>query len=60
MGISAGDVVRVAAEVEGGSGGGRPDFAQAGAKIENIEDFTIEPVFYAVWNFLKGKIEGKQ
>ncbi|MDR3258347.1 MAG: alanine--tRNA ligase [Fusobacteriaceae bacterium] len=30
--IKAGDLVRKAAEIAGGNGGGRPDFAQAGAK----------------------------
>ena len=31
-GLKAGDVVKEAAQLAGGNGGGRPDFAQAGAK----------------------------
>jgi alanyl-tRNA synthetase len=31
-GLNAGDVVRVAAQVAGGGGGGRPTLAQAGGK----------------------------
>src|SRR5690606_25995389 len=30
--VSAGDIVRVAAQAAGGSGGGKPEMAQAGAK----------------------------
>ena len=32
QGIRAGDIVKVAATVTGGGGGGRPDMAQAGGK----------------------------
>jgi alanyl-tRNA synthetase len=31
-GLNAGDVIRVAAEIAGGGGGGRPTLAQAGGK----------------------------
>lgn len=37
--IKAGDLVREAAKIAGGNGGGRPDFAQAGGKdIEKIDE----------------------
>jgi alanyl-tRNA synthetase len=37
--IKAGDLVRVAARTAGGNGGGRPDFAQAGAKdVTKVDD----------------------
>jgi len=32
-GLNAGNIVRAAAEVMGGSGGGRPNLAQAGGKL---------------------------
>ncbi len=36
-GLNAGDLVKLAAKITGGGGGGRPDFAQAGGKdISNI------------------------
>ena len=31
-GVHAGNIVKMAAEATGGKGGGRPEFAQAGAK----------------------------
>lgn len=37
--VKAGDLVREAAKIAGGNGGGRPDFAQAGGKdIEKFDD----------------------
>ncbi|MEZ7724783.1 DHHA1 domain-containing protein, partial [Fusobacterium sp. 27098_8_59] len=33
--VKAGDLVKQLAEMTGGKGGGRPDFAQAGGKDEN-------------------------
>ncbi|MDD2494854.1 MAG: alanine--tRNA ligase, partial [Tissierellia bacterium] len=39
IGIQAGNLVKEAAKVAGGGGGGRPDFAQAGGKnLEKIDD----------------------
>ncbi len=52
MGLSAGDIVRTAAEAAGGSGGGRPDFAQAGAKDTNKAKETLS----AAKKFIKEKI----
>ncbi|HEX9620823.1 MAG TPA: DHHA1 domain-containing protein, partial [Polyangiaceae bacterium] len=44
----AGDMIRSAAEVVGGSGGGRPDMAQAGGTDVGKLDQAIESVYSAV------------
>jgi len=49
-GIKAGDIVREAAKVTGGGGGGRPDFAQAGGKKPE----KIDEAFKKVYDILKG------
>lgn len=43
-GINAGNMVKEAAKVAGGGGGGRPDFAQAGGKNPNKIDEAIATV----------------
>ncbi|WMJ75841.1 MULTISPECIES: alanine--tRNA ligase [unclassified Sedimentibacter] len=43
-GLNAGNMVREAAKVAGGGGGGRPDFAQAGGKNPGKADEAIEAV----------------
>ncbi len=48
--VKAGEIVKVAAQVAGGNGGGRPDFAQAGGKngaavveaVKTAKEFLIE------------------
>lgn len=41
--IKAGDIAKKLAEITGGKGGGRPDFAQAGGKdLEKLNDALIE------------------
>jgi alanyl-tRNA synthetase len=49
-GIKAGDLVREAAKITGGGGGGRPDFAQAGGKKPE----KIDEAFKKVYDILKG------
>ncbi len=49
-GIHAGNMVKEAASITGGGGGGRPDFAQAGGKNpEKISD-AIEAVRQLIGN----------
>ncbi len=48
QGINAGLIVKTAANVVGGSGGGRPDFAQAGGKYPD----KIADALSAVWKHL--------
>ncbi len=43
-GVNAGNIVKEAAKVAGGGGGGRPDFAQAGGKDSQKIDAAIEAV----------------
>jgi len=43
-GVNAGNIVKEAAKVAGGGGGGRPDFAQAGGKDSQKIDAAIESV----------------
>ncbi len=49
-GIKAGDLVREAAKITGGGGGGRPDFAQAGGKKPE----KIDEAFKKVYDILRG------
>lgn len=43
-GLHAGNIVKVAASIAGGGGGGRPDFAQAGGKNPNKIDEAVSAV----------------
>ena len=44
-GVKAGDVVRAVAQKAGGNGGGKPDFAMAGAKeVDKVNDAVAEVI----------------
>ncbi|MBQ3140889.1 MAG: alanine--tRNA ligase, partial [Clostridia bacterium] len=43
-GLKAGDIAREVAKIAGGNGGGRPDFAMAGAKEINLIDRALNAV----------------
>ena len=43
-GLKAGDIVREVAKITGGNGGGRPDFAMAGAKDNTLIDRALAAV----------------
>ena len=47
-GLRAGDLVRAAAEIMGGRGGGRPDFAQGGVRDPGQRDRALELIREAV------------
>ena len=49
-GIHAGNMVKIAASIAGGGGGGRPDFAQAGGKNPEKIEQSIEEVKKHIWN----------
>lgn len=49
-GIHAGNMVKTAASIAGGGGGGRPDFAQAGGKNPEKIDQAIEEVKKQIMN----------
>ncbi len=53
-GINAGDLIKGAAGITGGSGGGRPDFAQGGARDSSLTDDALE----WVRSQLKTKLRG--
>jgi alanyl-tRNA synthetase len=46
--IHCGNFVKEAAIISGGNGGGRPDFAQAGAKIKQNVDLSLQKVIQLV------------
>jgi alanyl-tRNA synthetase len=46
--LRAGDLVRAAAEIMGGRGGGRPDFAQGGVRDPGQRDRALELIREAV------------
>lgn len=50
-GIHAGNIVKEAAKIAGGGGGGRPDFAQAGGKNPEKIHEAIEAVKKIVFDF---------
>ena len=52
-GVKAGDVVRAVAKLAGGNGGGKPDFAMAGAKDIDKVDEAIASVADIVKSFIK-------
>lgn len=52
-GVKAGDVVRAVAKLAGGNGGGKPDFAMAGAKDIDKVDEAIAAVADIVKSFIK-------
>ena len=52
-GLKAGDWVRIAAQAVGGSGGGKPDRAQAGGK----EPAKIPDAIHAAQHFAQGKLK---
>jgi alanyl-tRNA synthetase len=50
--LNAGQIIKKAAEIVGGSGGGRPDFAQAGGKDAEKLDEALQAVYNIVEDFL--------
>ena len=54
QGLSAGKWISPVAQTVGGSGGGRPDFAQAGGKLPDKIDEALQ-VAQATWQSMAGK-----
>ncbi|HOI47611.1 MAG TPA: alanine--tRNA ligase [Bacilli bacterium] len=50
--LHCGNLVKEAAIISGGNGGGRPDFAQAGAKLMQNIDLSLQKVIQLVGDFL--------
>jgi alanyl-tRNA synthetase len=50
--LHAGKIIKRVAELVGGSGGGRPDFAQAGGKDAQKLDEALQTVYNIVAEFL--------
>jgi alanyl-tRNA synthetase len=50
--LHAGKIIKKVAELVGGSGGGRPDFAQAGGKDTQNLDEALQTVYNTVAEFL--------
>src|SRR6185295_9519183 len=50
--LNAGQIIKKIAEMVGGSGGGRPDFAQAGGKDVEKLDLALQAVYNTVADFL--------
>src|SRR5262249_45407564 len=50
--LHAGQIIKKIAEMVGGSGGGRPDFAQAGGKDVEKLDMALQAVYNTVADFL--------
>jgi alanyl-tRNA synthetase len=50
--LHAGKIIKKVAEVVGGNGGGRPDFAQAGGKESEKLDLALQAVYNIVAEFL--------
>lgn len=49
--VKAGDIIKIAAQIAGGNGGGRPDFAQAGGKNgEAIKEAILKAKEYVISN----------
>ncbi len=53
LGAHAGKIVKAVAQVAGGNGGGKPDFAMAGAKDKNKVDEALYSVKETVYSMLK-------
>lgn len=53
MGVKAGNLVKEVAQMTGGNGGGRPDFAMAGAKDESKLESALSKVKEIVESMLK-------
>ena len=54
QGLSAGKWIAPVAQAVGGSGGGRPDFAQAGGKLPDKIDEALQ-LAQATWQSMAGK-----
>ena len=52
-GLNAGNIVRAAAEVMGGSGGGRPNLAQAGGKLPEKLNEAMDKIVPIIEQTLK-------